>query len=152
VSRAARSDVTYAFLGVHIALRVGRALWLGDPLTIPLHQVQNEALVLFAFFMISDPKTTPDTRLGRLLFAGFVALGAWYGQFVWYRGEAVLWSLAGCALTVPLLDGLLPGPRYAWPQAGVASPRAARRHAEDALVPCARTRVSVHRELESSGG
>ena len=27
--------------------------------------------------MISDPKTTPDTRLGRILFAGLVALGAW---------------------------------------------------------------------------
>ncbi len=118
VYRAARSDVTYAFLACHIALRFGRALWLGDPCSIPLHQLQNGALVLFAFFMISDPKTTPDTRLGRILFAGLVALGAWYVQFVWYWGNALLWSLAGVTLTVPLLDWLLPGRRYAWPQAG----------------------------------
>ena len=98
-----------------------RALWLGDPLSIPLHQLQNGALVLFAFFMISDPKTTPDTRLGRILFAGLVALGAWYVQFVWYWGNALLWSLAGCTLTVPLLDWLLPGPRYIWPQTSVTS-------------------------------
>jgi len=45
----ARSDVTYAFLGFHVALRLGRAWWLGDPLSIPLHQLQNGALVLFAF-------------------------------------------------------------------------------------------------------
>jgi enediyne biosynthesis protein E5 len=81
VYRAARSDVTYAFLVFHIALRFGRALWLGDPLSIPLHQLQNGALVLFTFFMISDPRTTPDTRLGRIVFAGLVALGAWYVQF-----------------------------------------------------------------------
>jgi len=116
VYRAARSDVTYAFLVCHLALRFGRALYLGDPLRIPLHQVQNGALVLFAFFMISDPKTTPDTRLGRILFAGLVALGAWYVQFVWYSSNALLWSLAGCSLTVPLLDWLLPGRRYAWPR------------------------------------
>jgi hypothetical protein len=46
-----------------------------------------------------------------------VALGAWYGQFVWYWSHALLWSLACCSLLVPLLDWLLPGPRYAWPQA-----------------------------------
>ena len=117
VYRAARSDVTYAFLVFHMALRLGRALRLGDPLSIPLHQLENGALVLFAFFMISDPKTTPDTRLGRILFAGLVALGAWYVQFVWYWSNALLWSLATCSLLVPLLDRLLPGRRYAWPQA-----------------------------------
>ena len=126
VYRAARSDVTYAFLVFHVALRLGRTLRLGDPLSIPLHQLQNGALVLFAFFMISDPKTTPDTRLGRILFAGLVALVAWYMQFVWYWNNALLWSLACCSLTVPLLDVLLPGRRYAWPGAGAASTRAAR--------------------------
>jgi len=89
---------------------------LGDPLSIPLHQLQNGALVLFAFFMISDPKTTPDTHLGRILFAGLVALGAWYVQFVWYWSNALLWSLAACSLLVPLIDWVLPGPRYAWPR------------------------------------
>src|SRR5262245_35051213 len=74
VYRAARSDVTYAFLGCYVALQVGRALWLGDPLTIPLHRLQNGALLLFSFFMISDPRTTPDSRSGRVLFAGLVAL------------------------------------------------------------------------------
>jgi hypothetical protein len=39
-------------------------------------------------------------------------------QFVWYWGNALLWSLAGVTLTVPLLDWLLPGRRYAWPQMG----------------------------------
>src|SRR5262249_26884558 len=113
VYRAARRCVTFAFPGFHIALPFGRALWLGDPLSIPLHQLQNGALVLFAFFMISDPKTTPDTRLGRILFAGLVALGAWYVQFVWYGSNALLWSLAGCSLTVPLRDCVPPGRLYA---------------------------------------
>src|SRR6266850_1038390 len=35
VNRASRSDVTYAFMVSWIALIAGRALWVGDPLTIP---------------------------------------------------------------------------------------------------------------------
>src|SRR5256885_429998 len=76
VKRAARDDVTVTFRACYAALLVGRSLWLGEPLAIPLHRLESGALVLFAFFMISDPKTTPDSRAGRVLFAALVALGA----------------------------------------------------------------------------
>ncbi len=114
VNRAARSDVTVAFLGFYVAIVVGRALWLGDPLTIAFHTLQSGGLVLFAFFMISDPKTTPDTRLGRIAFALLVACGAAYVQFVLFRPNGLLWSLVACAITVPVINRLLPGRRYTW--------------------------------------
>ena len=114
VNRAARADVTGAFLACYAALLVGRSLWLGEPLAIPLHRLESGALVLFAFFMISDPKTTPDSRAGRVLFAALVALGAHGVQFWLFRTNGLLWSLAICSLAVPLLDRLLPGARYQW--------------------------------------
>ena len=77
VRRAERSDVTLAFIASWIALVVGRSLWLGEPLAIPLHRLENGALLLFTFFMISDPRTTPDSRAGRIIFAALVALGAY---------------------------------------------------------------------------
>ena len=69
LQRSSRSDVTWAFLGFYAALLLGRALWLGDPLAIPLHGLQSGAFLVFAFFMISDPKTVPDSRGGRVVFA-----------------------------------------------------------------------------------
>src|SRR5881628_767577 len=114
VNRAARGDVTLAFLACYAGLLVGRSLWLGEPLAIPMHRLENGALVLFSFFMISDPKTTPDSRLGRILFAALVALGAYTVQFWLFRTNGLLWSLAVCSLAVPLIDRLLPGPRYQW--------------------------------------
>ncbi len=114
VNRAARSDVTYAFIIFYCALLFGRSVSLGEPLTIPLHRLESGALLLFTFFMISDPKTTPDSRLGRVLFAALVAAGAWYVQFRLFRTNGLLWSLAGCSMLVPLIDRILPGPRYAW--------------------------------------
>jgi Na+-translocating ferredoxin:NAD+ oxidoreductase RnfD subunit len=114
VNRAARSDVTCAFSFFYGALIVGRSLYLGEPLAIPLHRFESGALLLFAFFMISDPKTTPNSRAGRVLFAGLVAFSAWYVQFSLFRTNGLLWSLAACSIAVPLIDRLLPGARYVW--------------------------------------
>ena len=114
VMRASRADVTLAFLGGWIGLLCARSAWLGEPLAIPLHRLQNGGLLIFAFFMISDPKTTPDSRLGRILFALLVALGAAFVQFKLFRTNGLLWSLAVCSLGVPFLDRMFPGKRYDW--------------------------------------
>jgi enediyne biosynthesis protein E5 len=114
VNRAARSDVTYAFIASYMALVFGRSLWLGEPMSIPIHRLENGALLLFTFFMISDPRTTPNTRAGRILFALLVASGAWYVQFRLFRTNGPLWSLALFSMAVPLIDWLLPGRRYEW--------------------------------------
>ncbi len=114
VTRAARADVTFAFLASWAGLLFFRAWALGDPVAIPLHRLQNGALLLFAFFMISDPKTTPDSRWGRVLFGALVALVAYYVQFKLFHTNGLLWSLAACSLLVPLIDWLVPGSRYAW--------------------------------------
>jgi hypothetical protein len=114
VTRAARADVTIAFLAFYIGVLFARALRLGDPLTIPFHQIESGTLLIFAFFMISDPKTTPDARLGRIVYALCVSLAALYVQFELFRSNGPLWGLIACAPLVPLIDYLLPGARYAW--------------------------------------
>ncbi|MEE9144695.1 MAG: RnfABCDGE type electron transport complex subunit D [Candidatus Binatia bacterium] len=114
IHRAARSDVTYAFLLFYTAILICRAVWLGDPLSIPHHQLQNGGLLIFAFYMISDPRTTPDSRAGRILFALLVAAGAGFVHFGLFRTNGLLWSLAFFAPLVPLIDRFLPGHRYEW--------------------------------------
>jgi hypothetical protein len=123
VHRASRGDVTVAYLVTTLLLVFGRSLSLHEPLSIPLHRLESGALLLFAFFMISDPKTTPDSRLGRIFFGALVATGAAYVQFRLFRPNGALWSLALCSLLVPLIDLVFPssdarrstGPRGAAP-------------------------------------
>ena len=112
VNRAARSDVTIAFLAAYGLLVFGRSLWLSEPLTIPVHRLASGAFLLFSFFMISDPKTTPNSRAGRVVFATLVALGATYVQFRLFRTNGLIWSLAGWSLCVPVIDWLLPAERH----------------------------------------
>jgi Na+-transporting NADH:ubiquinone oxidoreductase subunit NqrB len=125
VNRAARSDVTLAFIVVYVALIFGRSIYILEPMDIPMHRLQSGALLLFTFFMISDPKTTPNSRAGRILFGGIVAWGAWYITFRLFRTNGLLWSLAFWSLFVPIIDWLLPGSRYDWarPDIGQSLPK-----------------------------
>ena len=67
VNRASRSDITYAFIACYCALIFGRSWYLGEPFTIPLHRLESGALLLFTFFMISDPKTIGMYSSSRLM-------------------------------------------------------------------------------------
>jgi len=64
LQRAGRADTAVAFLSCYAGLLFWRAWVLGDPLAIPLNQLQSGALLLFSFFMITDPRfhTGPSTR------------------------------------------------------------------------------------------
>ena len=114
LSRAARLDTALAFLGAHLGLLLLRAAWLGDPLPIPLHQVQNGALLLFAFFMITDPRTTPNHRWARIGFAVAVAALAHWLTFFGQVRPALYVALVGLAPLVPLLDLILPASEFRW--------------------------------------
>ena len=141
--RARRWDISWMFLTAFLGLIAARVLWLGQNPAVFAHQLGNGGLLLFAFFMISDPKTTPDSRAARFLFAGLVALGACYVHFVLFRTNGLLWSLAACSPLVPVLDRLLPGPRYAWP--GTARASVELRHETFTLDPVgSRPRAVVH--------
>src|SRR5215510_1307734 len=111
---ARRSDVALFFLASHAALLVGRALWLGDPLAIPLHQLQSGSLLIFAFFMISDPRTTPDSRLGRFIFALSVAGFAHWLAFFMQMRPALYVALIALSPCILLLDRILPAARFSW--------------------------------------
>jgi len=112
--RSERSDITITFLILYAGMLFGRALWLGDPLSIPWLYLQNGGLLIFAFLMLSDPKTIPDARIGRLLFAAIVAGLAIYFQFYLYNANGLLWALALAAPLNPLFNYFFPASSYQW--------------------------------------
>ncbi len=123
LTKAKRAETTIAFICFYSLLLFARAFWLGDPVSIPLHQMQNGALLIFAFFMISDPRTTPNTPVGRILYAALVAGVAFCIQFVFFEVNAPIVALIMCAPFVPLIDLLMAGQIYRWERSEVRSPR-----------------------------
>lgn len=114
LSSAKRLDIALSFLVFFGGLLFWRAAQLGDPMVIPLHQMQNGALLVFAFFMITDPRSTPDSRAGRIVFAACVAgLAAWLSWGPHVRGS-VIYALAALAPLTILMDRFLPATRFQW--------------------------------------
>ncbi len=93
VTSAQRIDIALAFFTGFAAIVLLRGLWLGDPLSIALHQLQNGALIVFSFFMITDPRTTAHTAVLRVVQGFSVALVAAVIQFSFYQHSAPLYAL-----------------------------------------------------------
>lgn len=71
---ANRLDAVLAFLGSFTLFAFVRHFFFGAPLFAALGPLMGASLQLFAFFMITDPKSTPATRSARIAFAFCVAL------------------------------------------------------------------------------
>jgi Na+-transporting NADH:ubiquinone oxidoreductase subunit NqrB len=136
---ARRFDIAWAFLATYGVLLIGRVVWLDQRWAVLLNQLSSGGLLLFTFFMITDPMTTPNDRRMRWLYAVLVASLAFVWQFVWYRNGGPVWALFLLSPLVPLLDWLRPGAKHRWrPQPVAAS---ARVDVPITEVPCAPSSV-----------
>jgi Na+-transporting NADH:ubiquinone oxidoreductase subunit NqrB len=128
VNRAQRSDIAWVFLAAYLGLVALRVSALGQPWTIFLHQFSNGGLLLFAFFMISDPMTIPNRRDARVAYAIIVALAAFLWHFALFKPNGLVWALFFCTPLVPIMDRLWPGEKFEWrarqPNEGALSARA----------------------------
>jgi Na+-transporting NADH:ubiquinone oxidoreductase subunit NqrB len=124
--RAQRADISLIFLGAYAALLAARVLWLGQPWAMFFHQLASGALLLFTFFMISDPMTTPNRVSARYAYAMIVAGGAFLCQYWFFKPHGLIWALFIATPLVPLFDRLWPGAKHQWqPHADASSGRAA---------------------------
>ncbi len=124
--RAFRTDVSLAFLGSWVLLKAARVLFLGQPAPVLLHQLSVGSLILFTFFMISDPKTTPDRRGARVGLGIAVACLAFFLQHQLWVMNSPIWALLLLSPLVPVLDGLWPASRFQWPTGPLTQGRTVR--------------------------
>jgi Na+-translocating ferredoxin:NAD+ oxidoreductase RnfD subunit len=108
LSRSKTYDISLAFLFFYALLLFIRSLWYLEPIEIPIKQIQNGALLLFSFFMISDPKTIPTTFKSRIVFAFLCAALAFYLQYVLFVTYGIFYSLAIMTPLVFIFEFKLP--------------------------------------------
>jgi hypothetical protein len=116
--RISRWDISLSFLAAWASLLALR-LWALDYAWNPgaamwLQQASNGAVLLFAFFMISDPMTTPQRRGARIGYAIAVALLAFGWQFLLFKPHGLIVVLFLTSWTVPLWNRLWPQQRFDW--------------------------------------
>jgi Na+-transporting NADH:ubiquinone oxidoreductase subunit NqrB len=112
--RARRWDIAWTFLVAWLGAVAARVIAFAQPIAVFAHQLDNGALLLFAFFMISDPMTIPDRRGMRIAYALAVATIAFAWQYALFKPNAFVWALFVASPFVPLIDRLRPGARFDW--------------------------------------
>jgi len=116
--RVQRWDVSLTLLAAWLGFLGARLIWLGyapDLATAMwLHQALNGATLLFAFFMISDPMTTPQHAKARMAYAVCVAATAMIWQFGLFRPQGLIVALFAWSFTVPIWNRHFPESRFTW--------------------------------------
>jgi Na+-transporting NADH:ubiquinone oxidoreductase subunit NqrB len=113
--RVKRLDTAFAFLAAFLGLGFFRnILYLGWPADFFYHQFTSGSLLLFAFFMITDPMSTPTARLPRILWALLVGAVAWYIVTFKFIHSGPIWALFLLSPLSPLLDYFFSGKKFHW--------------------------------------
>ena len=112
--RAKRWDVALTFIICFATLLWLRISYLGANPAGLIHQLSNGSLLLFTFFMISDPLTTPQHRFARIAFAVCVACAAFAWQYTQFKPNGPVLALLIASLAVPLLNRWAKSPRFVW--------------------------------------
>ncbi len=115
VTRVQKLEVSLAFLFTYgVLLFTRQVFYLQWPVDFFVQSISTGSLLLFSFFMITDPKTTPNHAAARVIWAITVAgLSFYLATFEFMNGTPV-WVLVFSQPLVPLLDKIFKGKVFEW--------------------------------------
>ena len=114
LKQVGRWDTSIAFLLSYGGLEAVRNLWLGWSWDVWQHQFMSGSLLLFALFMLTDPRSIPDSKQGRWIWSIAIALCTFILQHYFYLSTAIFWSLFIVSPMTVLLDMVWNAPRFNW--------------------------------------
>lgn len=123
LQKIGRWDTTAAFLGAYSLLEGVRNIWLGWTWDVYLHRLTSGSLLLFALFMVTDPRSIPNARIGRIVWAVAIAILTFILRNYFYLSTAVFWALFSLAPLTILLDNFWFAPRFIWSKTAAQNPQ-----------------------------
>ncbi|HEY9833017.1 MAG TPA: RnfABCDGE type electron transport complex subunit D [Stenomitos sp.] len=119
LKRVGRWDTTAAFLGIYALLEAIRNLWLGWTWDVFIHRLMSGSLLLFALFMITDPRSIPNARISRIIWAGCIAILTFILRNQFFISTSVFWALFFLSPLIVFFDMFWSAPRFSWNETSV---------------------------------
>lgn len=114
LKKVGRWDTSATFVLSYTGLEAMRNCWLGWSWDVLQHQLASGSLLLFALFMITDPRSIPNAQASRLIWSVALALLTFILRNTLFLSTAPFWSLFLLAPLTPWLDSLYTAPGFSW--------------------------------------
>ncbi|MFI5203778.1 MAG: RnfABCDGE type electron transport complex subunit D [Flavobacteriales bacterium] len=113
--RVSRLDISFFFLGTLFLLDYSRMIvYQGWDWDFLWHKYSNGSLLLFTFFMITDPVSTPSHPIARKIWAMGVAGLTFYLASFMQVHTAPVWALFIISPATVIFDYLLKAKKFEW--------------------------------------
>jgi enediyne biosynthesis protein E5 len=93
---------------------IRQIIYLGWPMDYFLQTISTGSLLLFSFFMITDPKTTPNHTIAKIIWCAVIAAIAFYLASFKFMNAAPIFVLVFAQPLVPLLDKIFKAKKFQW--------------------------------------
>ncbi len=114
LNRVGRWDTSVAFLGSYALLEIARNIWLGWTWDVCIHKLTSGSLLLFALFMITDPRSIPNARSTRIVWSIAIAGLTFILRNYFYINEAMFIALFVISPLTILLDRVWLAAHFTW--------------------------------------
>lgn len=120
VRKVGRMGTSFIFLGIILGLMSLRMVfYLGWGWDVVFHKMMNGSLLLFAFFMITDPRTIPDAVIGRRLWTVILAVAVFWVSSFGHLHTAPIWVLFFVSPLSIIVDKVFKSARFQWVQSSI---------------------------------
>jgi Na+-transporting NADH:ubiquinone oxidoreductase subunit NqrB len=110
-----RLETSLVFLGSLFLMEYARTvLYQGWEMDVLLHKFSSGTLLLFTFFMITDPMTIPNSRKARVLWSVILASATFILSNFMQIYTAPIWVLFFMTPLTVLLDKVYPAVKFEW--------------------------------------
>jgi hypothetical protein len=115
LTKVKRLDTGLIFLSSVAILEFARTvLYMNWNIEVWLHKMSSGSIWLFAFFMITDPMTTPDNKKARIIWTILVASISFYLTNFYFINSSFQWVLFFATPLTPLIDRFMKSERFQW--------------------------------------
>jgi Na+-transporting NADH:ubiquinone oxidoreductase subunit NqrB len=114
LQKVGRWDTSGAFLLAYAGMEAGRNLWLGWTWDVWAHKMMSGSLLMFALFMVTDPRSIPNAKNARIVWAVAIAGLTFILRNYFFMPSAVFYALFIMSPVTILLDYLWVAPQFSW--------------------------------------
>jgi len=110
-----RLETTIVFLAALFLMEFGRTvLYQGWGMDVLFHKFSSGTLLLFSFFMITDPMTIPNAKASRIIWALVLAIATFVLSNWMQIYTAPIWVLFAMTPLTVILDKIYPKLKFEW--------------------------------------